>query len=76
MSVAEERLPDEVVISARCFEDLVWLCASLEEFAGFGEDDAVGEFLLHANPKLRAAALKELAAGLVESLSRALERAR
>ena len=72
----EEVLPEQVVIDGYTLVDICWLLTSVEEFARFGDLEAVAELLRSANPHLSADGLAEVAGQFASRLRRRIEAAR
>jgi hypothetical protein len=72
----DETFPEQVVIDGYTLNDICWLLTSVEDFARFGDIDAVVELLRFANPHLCADGLAEVAGQFTLRLRRRIEAAR
>jgi len=72
----EDVQPEEVVIDGYTLNDICWLLTSVEDFARFGDIEAVAELLRFANPHLCADGLAEVAGQFTIRLRRRIEAAR
>jgi hypothetical protein len=71
----DETFPEQVVIDGYTLNDICWLLTSVEDFARFGDLDAVVELLRFANPHLSADGLAEVAGQFTIRLRRRIEAA-
>jgi hypothetical protein len=71
-----ESYPEQVVIDGYILNDICWLLTSVEDFARFGDIDAVAELLRFANPHLSADGLAEIAGQFTIRLRGRIEAAR
>lgn len=68
--------PEQVVVDAYVLVDICWLLSAVEEFARFGDVEAVHELLRFANPHLSADGLAQIAGDFASRVRRRIEAAR
>jgi hypothetical protein len=71
-----ESFPEEVVIDGYILNDICWLLTSIEEFAHFGDVEAVQELLRFADERLSAHGLANIAGEFGQRVRRRIEAAR
>jgi hypothetical protein len=71
-----ESYPEQVVIDGSVLVDICWLLTSVEEFARFGDVEAVQELLGFAHPHLSADGLAKIAGEFKSRVRRRIEAAR
>lgn len=71
-----ESYPEQVVIDAYILVDICWLLSAVEEFARFGDVEAVCELASFAHPHLSADGLAEIAGEFGSRVRRRIEAAR
>ena len=71
-----ENYSEHVVIDGYILNDICWLLTSIEEFARFGDVEAIDELLRFANPHLSADGLANIAGQFASRLRRRIEAAR
>jgi hypothetical protein len=72
----DDSYPEQVVIDGYTLNDICWLLTSVEDFARFGDIEAVTELLRFANPHLSADGLAEIAGQFTIRLRQRIEAAR
>jgi hypothetical protein len=72
----EQGYAEKVVIDGHMCKDLHWLAGAVEEFARYGELEAVANLVGFAHPGLSADGLAEVAGQLALRLRQAAEAAR